>query len=453
MLALFLLLIVVIFSTIFYEILGEHLINNTSFLRGLWFVIYAFACVMSVRYSGYVSVFSIFLILSFVFNYGRIFLALFTNYEMEYTDLFFTTYIYKETQIELLQLVIFCLLASLFAFFLYYRKSKLSISHSPELMKVGSLLMLFSAVPLSFNYILEFRYIISHGYLSIFTGEMSRNTHTFLPTLFPRFFTIGFMLFLASIPPISKFKKMAFFYLVVIFLSALKGQRGEFFLNIIYIVWYFHSMYSVKFSLKKGLLIVSFLLVFSQLALFFRSGIEANILDVPYEFIRLNSISINVPIYLIQYKDELIRNGVPYIFAPIHDYFYRIFVDRAVFYAGPSPELLEVSNYLSYHLIHFVNETAFYMGNGTGTSYLAEVYDLGGLYFGSIVMFFLTLFALFWEKKAFSSRYFNFMSFIVLSQFMYMPRDAFFKIVDNIIIYSLIYLIVIYFIKLRKEKI
>ncbi len=421
-------------------------------LEYTWLVLYIFALYSSVQLSGLMSIFSMFLILSFVFNYGRIFLDLFTDFDLSYVDLFHHIKLSLSTEIELLGMIIIFLSFSLLTFLLFYKKSSLALTHNKKLMQTAISIMIFSSVPLIYNYIIEFKYILTHGYLSIFTGELHRNSMTILPQIFPRLMTFGFMLFLAAIPHKKEFKRYVFLYIFVVFLSALKGQRGELLLTLIYLIWYYHNIYHVKFNKKIGVLTLVGILFLSQFAITLRSDYETNLLEIPYEFLRLNGISICVPSYLIEYKETFKSEGVPYIFAPIYDYFYRVFIDRSVFYSGPSIDLVNTSNYLSFNLTYYINETAYFLGHGTGTSYLAEFYDLGGIYFGAFALSILIYLMMKWEYYLYRVRWIMFLSPIVVSQFLYMPRDAFFKIIDNVIIYSLMYIILKIFLRIRERK-
>lgn len=431
---------VLLLLNIYFILKGDVLLTNILFFSLFFFVLFS-----SVNYSSYVSAYTLFLLMCFVFNYNRFLLELLTNYSFTETDLFFRYTIDVDSRLKLFLLMASFLYASFIAFLFSYKKMYVTLSYNKKLQDISLLFIYFSAPFLMYNGISDFLYVLNHGYLSIFNGQLALNSKAIFPGLFHKFLVFGLMLFLCSRPNIELFKRIMFIILLVFTINALKGQRGDIFLLIVFLCWYYYNIYNVTFSIKKGLIIVVVFLGVSQAALYFRSGIDVNVLDIPYEFLRLNGISINIPIYLILFGDELKSTGVPYLFSPISDYFYRIFVDREIFYAGPSKELLQVSNYLSYHVTYAINHQAYYFGNGTGTSYLAEFYDYGGIFFGSICVFFLVLFLIRFERSVFNSRYSLFLSFLVLSQFIYMPRDAFFKIVDGLFVYTFMYFIVILF--------
>tara|TARA_B100001093_G_C26808271_1_gene1006446 strand:+ start:258 stop:1328 length:1071 start_codon:yes stop_codon:yes gene_type:complete len=353
--------------------------------------------------------------------------------------------------------MIFFLLAGTISFCLYFRKIEFLIPTNLKFVNTGKILLQALAIPLFLIYIKQFYFILTNGYISIFNGDLARNT-SIIEIIIPRLMEYSFYIFLAGVPSEKQFKKYSLLYILLMFLHAIKGQRGSFILLLILITWYYYKVYgrNKSLSLRKLFLAILPLQLFSQLILYTRVGKNLStysILDVPYNFLLTNGISINVSAYVIQFYDSgLASQGVPYFFAPLYDYFYRIFIDRSVFYAGRTIELLEVSNYLSNKLIHFINPGAYFYGNGTGSSYLAELYDLGGVIGGAIALFFIVRCILIFEFTAKYKRFFLFLSPIVLMKFIYIPRDSLLKIIDDLLIFILIYILIRYFVKNKRTK-
>ncbi|MEM8445553.1 O-antigen polysaccharide polymerase Wzy, partial [Morganella morganii] len=69
----------------------------------------------------------------------------------------------------------------------------------------------------------------------------------------------------------------------------------------------------------------------------------------------------------------------PFLLAPIFDRAYR---------NKQNDELLTHSNYFNHKLTHAVDSTAYYNGEGLGTSYIAEIFQYSyiSLIFGSILL-------------------------------------------------------------------
>lgn len=425
--------------------------GDTSFfveiLKVEWLIAYIYALFIALQYSGLISYYSIFLYLSFIFNYGRIFLDVFTSYELKYTDLFTRIVLTIDTEIELLQLIISVLLFSLLSFVTFYKRNQMQLTEDSFFVKVGAYTVVLTSIPLSVIYLDELKFVILHGYISIFNGELEKSS-TLISTLLPRISFIGFMIFLSGMPKKELFLKISTLYLLITIFDSLKGQRGAVLLVFILLIWFYHKAYEVSFSIKKGIVIIAVALSMSQYLLITRATTETTIIDIPYAFLKSNGTSVSIPAYLIQFKEDLSSEGVPYFFAPVYDYFYRIFVDREVFYNGASSELLNTSNYLSYHLTNYINPDAFIFGNGTGTSYLGELYDLGGVFFSGFIMYIIVFLVIKWIALAEYKRYFWLLTPVLVQHFIYMPRGSLMNLIDHFFIFTVIYIL---FILLKKQ--
>jgi hypothetical protein len=417
-------------------------------------LIFIFSFCISVKTSGFTSIYSLFLSLCFVFNYSRIFLDLLSDFEIKYSDLFSRIILTNNTQIILLFLMIFFLLAGTISFCIYYKKTSFSIPTNLKYVNTGKKLIKFLMLPLLLVYVKQLYFILTNGYISLFNGDLLRNTSV-IEIILPRLMEYSFYIFLAGVPTEKQFKKYSLIYILLMLFHALKGQRGSFMLLLILVLWYYYKVYNKKLKFNRLISISIPPLLLSQLLIFTRVNKDLSnysFLDVPYNFILQNGISVNVSAYVIQFYDSGMKSvGVPYFFAPLHDYFYRLFIDRSVFYEGRTDKLLEVSNYLSNQLIYFINADAYYFGNGTGSSYLAELFDLGGVIGGAIILFFLTKFILQFEFKSNYNRFFLFLSPIVLMKFVYIPRDSFLKIIDDLGLVIIIYFLVRYLL-INKSK-
>jgi oligosaccharide repeat unit polymerase len=426
-------------------------IINLDNLKIELFMVYFYALIISIKRSGYVSVYSLFLILSFLFNLSRLFLELVSDYEIKYTDLFSRIILSNSTEVSLVLLLINVILFSFLSFLIFYKSGKIKLYKSLSLQFIGKYIIILLFIPLIYIYIKEFIFVLNNGYLVVFNGELAQNS-SFLSVVIPRIIAIGYFIFLSSVPKEDEFKKISYIYLIILFMNALKGQRGEFLLYILFMIWYYHIIYNKKFNIMKGIKLLSFIFAFSTLLIMIRNDSEIDYLMIPYEFLRLNGISINVSAYVIELGDNIESKGISYLFSPISDYFYRIFIDRNIFYDGPTIELLNVSNNLSNHLIYQINDTAYFLGNGTGSSYLAELYDFSGVFFSGIVMFILTTFTIKIEEYALKIRYILFIAPVLIMHYIYMPRSSFFKFIDEIIILSIIYFIIYLLFKLNARK-
>lgn len=441
-----------ILISISYESVGYW---GYEYLNLLFIFTFLLILSISIKKSGIYSAFTLFLILSVVFLYGRFFLEFLNLYQYDRFDLFFHGQILDDTKYICVQLMISCLIGSAYAFIFFYRVPIKTVKFEKDVNRLSILFLKIVSVPLLYNYIIEFQYILNNGYLSIFTGQMRSSTNTILPNILPRLMLFLYFVYLSSLPSKQSFLKVSGFVLFLLFVNSLKGQRGEVLLMCLTMLWFYCNVYKVKISLKKSIVLFVTVLIFSEVMLNFRVGNTYDITSIllaPFNFIVINGLSSNVPMYMIQYYDYLESSNIPYFFGPTYDYFYRIFVDRDVFYNGPSPELIEASKFLPFHMINFINQASFYNGNGTGSSYLAEFYDFVGIYGSFFLSFAVTWFVIFIEKNTLKYRFLLLLSPMIIGKYIYMPRDSFMKVFDDVIPNSIIYLLLILFINISKGK-
>ncbi len=234
----------------------------------------------------------------------------------------------------------------------------------------------------------------------------------------------GYYLFLSTVPSEKRFKIVSSVYLLLIFLSSLKGQRALFLLSLLLVLTFYYLFYNKKISVR----VISFLgisiMLFSQ---FIRSirvenaqFVENNII---FEFMRQQGVSFLIPGLLIENSILLNREGVPYLFAPLIDSLNAIRYPE-VFSKGQTEELLDISNYLGYELMYFLYPDGYLKGWGVGSNYLAELIGFGGI--TAVIVFHLLLFPVISKiVKLMSVRRIYIVIFIpILISLYYMPRSS-----------------------------
>lgn len=139
-------------------------------------------------------------------------------------------------------------------------------------------------------------------------------------------------------------------------------------------VMYIYSTYysEQKIISVKIIGIVAFISLLVEVIARFRNGSEANyksLLDENLLYLMLTNlgISINVVTGTIIFRDSM-TNKYPFILS----YFVDIFKGTN----GQTVERITNGNYLGDHLTYQLSNTAYLSGRGTGTSIVAEVYDL-----------------------------------------------------------------------------
>jgi oligosaccharide repeat unit polymerase len=365
--------------------------------------------------------------------------------QLENSILFSRIILSNSTVIILLETLICNLLMSFLAFLIAYRRynHQIRIISNVSIEKVTKYILIILAPFVIMDGIIKFYFIQLNGYLALFNGMLISGEIFQVLAYITRIYKYIFFIYLSSGPSYKSFKLMSSLFVLVSLLDIISGKRGHALILLILVLWYNYNYFSKKIRLIKIGLISTFIILISQFALILRSGISSSgIFQTILTFFELNGISVYVLGYIIELGDSLKNEGMPYFLSPIYDFFLRIIGEREIFYRGNTVELLENTNYLGHELTYVINRNAFFQGNGTGSSYIAELYHFGGIVVVGLVTFLLIYFVISFEKRIRGSNIRFIVYLTILYRFMYMPRDSFLKFVPEIIPIIIIYFLI-----------
>ena len=230
------------------------------------------------------------------------------------------------------------------------------------------------------NY-LYFRYALDHGYLAFFNDYYRLAATVPLPV---RLIALLDLPVFTAIFVIEKRRKLLWtvtvLYLGVAALYLATGSRG-YTLTLALVLWYLARIKSSKPTrilvpaLLIGVLISAALLVGASRES--EAGDQYDIVN-PAEFLAQQGMSLNVTELAIKYKNLFRPHIASYLFNDMWGAFLPADISRYV--PGKS---------LSWDMVVFLNPGLARMGFGTGGSYVAEMYLLGGL--GGVVVLSLVL--------------------------------------------------------------
>lgn len=252
-----------------------------------------------------------------------------------------------------------------------------------------------------------------------------------------------FYIFLTLKPSKKKFFIISSIFFALRIADVLKGGRSKLFLPIIFLLWYYYSFYSEQQKQKIGkLLLISIVcIILSQVLLEFRRGD----VDTGYDsdlfmmFFSQQGVSLLVFAYMIFYKSTFVNTGLPYILYPL---------SLTSTFEGQSMEFVEQTNSLGHRLTYFLAPDAYLGGEGVGSSFLGEFWDLGLI--GFLLMSFLAGYIIrYFEKSVRNTRVIMFLAFILVPNIVYMPRASFFPSLINILIFLFFYSLILYVPKLK----
>ncbi len=402
-------------------------------------VYYVFALAFSYRKYGAFSLYSLFLYTMFIFVYARIFLDITGLTKWYWANKWMDFYFPLNTQYEILNLLLVSLLFIHLGFLLAEKRitKKMPIVAPNERLEKISLFFFCCAIPGTFTkYLIELKTILTQGYLALFDGTLSTISYPFWTAGSGTLLISSYATFLASRPTKKKFWIISIIFFSICTLNMIKGSRSKLFVPFLFLLWYYNEFYlTKKIHFYKIFLIVGISIVISQLMLFNRdSGLTVDISTLWSLFFMQQGVSLLVLGYMVYFKSSFINHGLPYIFSPL------LFWESGY---GQTAETINLTHRLAYKLTYFISSEAFLKGEGLGASFLGEFYDLG--YVAFVLMSCLLGYIIFsFTKYSKTHRPLLALSLVVVQTIVYMPRNTFLPLLEEILSVILFYYLAIY---------
>ena len=157
-------------------------------------------------------------------------------------------------------------------------------------------------------------------------------------------------------------------------------------------------------------------MIFSQVLVSIRSKkiFSFDLIKTVYDFLFSQGVSYLVLGYTIDLKNKIVGIGpYPYILQGLFGF------------QPQSPETLLQTNSLADKLTYELNPAAYLKGEGIGSNYIAEMYDLG--YFWIILIsIILGILIIKYEKYVVKNRFLLLTSYYFIPNLFYIPRGSFF---------------------------
>lgn len=405
-----------------------------------------------------------------LFNMPFLFLSTFSFFILSriFTDLFFginfaqtvsfSFYTYSlEIQKEMLRVLFIHIWAIFTGIFLYKLILRSEVGHSfnySEKLFKFSVPYFWISFPVFINTVLQKLYLVfSEGYLSLFQDNRGRDNLVIV--ILNCIFTFSFYLILVSKPPLKRLKIFTIIYLFALILTLLTGQRGFALCQIIIISFALVSLYNLKINFKRVFLF-GFLILFTAIYIgFYRSNSDFNLnSDLFVFFVHTQGVSLQVLGYSIEYQDSLNYNFIN-LFSEIRSVmesaYYRIIGGKSEITSSAYLSMKEFGH-LGLKLSYMLNPNKFFLGQGLGTSYIAEIYLVGGkilvLLFGLIFGFSLE----FINLRIKQSKKFLLFGLLFGSSILFLPRDSLLAFISTNFIFIILYfLFKIFYPKLYRE--
>ena len=342
-----------------------------------------------------------------------------------YTDFYFSKAIQSKTQTLIIIVLISINIGYVYGKNIIGNRIKKidDIKYNKIMVTIGITLMIFSFPFVLTKLYIQIIYISKYGYLSLFTGIYKDINYPIWTIGSLTIFQMGYYAIILGRPPKKIFIIFSALYFVYIFFESIKGQRGPLIINTLLITWLYTNIYNAKLKIKYLFFLMLSLLIFSQFIGQIRSKDKAkNNYSLVNEFFYSQGITLILSMHILNNENEFINHSYPYILAPVMDYFNK-YLHRTIYQKGQSSELIKYSNDINTQLTFFLDSNRYLKGNGIGSCYLIELYDLGkyfGIIVGNIILVCL-MFIL--SKKALKNRINFLFSILVFRSFVYMPRN------------------------------
>lgn len=415
-----------------------------KFLEYLLMGIYVYTLFTAKYYLSWLNSYMIFLYTLFLFNFTRIFLDIINYKEFGWATKFANYYFFYGVRHEILNVFIYVLLFTHLGFFIAMItenvekiNDKIEIKNNNIFEKIGMSLFLLSTPALAYKMFIQLKIILSAGYEAYYTGILKKVEYPFFTKGSGTIMTIGFLIFLISIPNKKKFLGISSIYLMVKLLDSFKGARAIFLTQLLFIMWYYTKVYGIKIKMKTMLKLFSFVMIFSQILVSFRSKkiFSFDLIKGIYDFLFSQGVSYLVLGYTIDLKEKIVGVGkYPYILQGIFGF------------KPQSIETLTETNSLADKLTYTLNPIAYLKGEGIGSNYIAELYDLGYIYL-IIVSILLGIIIIKYESIMKKNRYLLITSYYFIPNLFYIPRGSFFGegLIKNIGMITIVYVIITMF--------
>lgn len=397
--------------------------SQMKFFEYLVIGVYIYTFLTAKIYLDWLNSYMIFLYTLFLFNFTRIFLDIINYKEFGWATKFANYYFFYDVRNEILFVFLLVLLFTHLGFFIGIFnenmekfKNSVTLKSKQIYTDFGMFLFLVSLPALSYKMFIQLRIILRTGYEAYYTGILKNVDYPFFTKGSGTIMTIGFLIFLISIPSKKKFLVVSTLYLMVKLLDSFKGARAIFLTQLLFIMWYYAKVYGIKIKAKTMLKLVGFTVIFSQILVSFRSKriFSLNLINSIYDFLFSQGVSYLVLGYTINYKNQIIGEGnYPYILQGIFGF------------KPQSLETLKTTNSLADKLTYLLNPSAYLKGEGIGSNYIAEMYDLG--YFWLIIIsILLGILIVKYEKYVVKNRFLLLTSYYFIPNLFYIPRGSFF---------------------------
>lgn len=433
---------ILLFIFVFYFIYAYDFKEHFILLRNI-LCLYIFTLIPLLHIQEkYVSVIFFFVAGFILFNCSRIFLSLFDISAIASSDKFVFYTFKDETIIKTISSIGMSLCSVIIGYIITQKKiinelQGFSFFRRELLAKYLYGIIIICLPGLIYKSLYDLYIIKTYGYLILFmefptAPFVARASWGVFSLVFPMLFTIR--------PNKKEFNTYILFFFIISIFSVLKGGRGSVVSPIAFFLFYYHSFYSNKdISIKKILGIIVIIAYIANTMLIFRSDytLDINISSILYGLFNSQGVTYVFIGNYFDYLNTFQNNSHWYILSPIVTTFNWFF--NPLYRKGQSLELVQDTLNLDDQLMYSVSPDLYLSGVGYGSSYIAELFSLGGVIAIIIGSLILGCIIKWYENNYRSSKFLLYSSWYIIPHFIWMSRGSLIPNILLIIIGWLIY--------------
>lgn len=292
-------------------------------------------------------------------------------------------------------------------------------------------------------------YLFNNGYLSIYTNFKSQ-----LPTFcdqIANLYRLSFFSYICLFPSKKRTIYVSLIFIIISFFTLLSGGRGTLMLNVAVTLTYFFIRDNLKidktpFINKKTIIVFLFCIPLIIIFLNFYNNIRYGFTTINFNFLNtikdfIYNIGGSCKVIGYAYDNQSLLTNNYYSLFPFTN------LINPTTYLPNSVEIATLTNNFQYSISYIVYGARYLMGEGTGGSYIAEIYTDFGI-FGICIInifygFFLSKFIYFFKKNYFLAS----LLLLSLTALFWAPRDSVFSFLTlpfeskNIFLFIFIYIL------------
>ena len=427
-------IIYILFSgTICLSIAFLDVIKCTNILMYQLLSIYLFIICLTFLERNF-SLYQIFLVTFFLFLVSRVFLHCIGAFDAHRLTLYESAYMNNDLLNSTIKTITVFLIGTSYAWLISIniKKDKNYFLHVPHTLNnriISFVQKLFYIYIIIWSckqiYLIYIMY--AHGYVARSNGVLSSIDMPFIFTGAGTIAEILAVILFFYRRDLISFKHNALLFMFAVALGTLTGRRAPILIYTLFFIYIYSTYYKEIYIFNKKIILLATIVPWGiELIAKFRyhhpiSLVDMLINNVYYTVLVTQGSIFNVVANTIKYND-VFQNAVPFFLG----YFVDLF---AVEPPGQVIEDIQLGNYLGDHLTYLINAKLFFMGRGTGTSIVAEAYNLCNGNF--ILIFFfacvITLIVLYICKRGYSSIINFCLMFYIAPRFIFSPRGALFS--------------------------